>query len=195
MIEVIGGTRAGTGPADYLDHLNLLASHGFVIISQPSTQSGRQALDWILEQNESDGSMWYQKLDPDRVGRGGHSMGALQSFSESNDPRLKAAVLVCGGANGGSGAANMSYPTIFLGGQGESGTRNFAGDYAQVTGLSVFVTHSDTDHFYCARDNLGPWVAFMRWQFCGEEEKWKKEFMAGGAYCSGDWLECQTKNF
>jgi hypothetical protein len=149
----------------------------------------------MLAENEKSGSMWYQKLDPDRVARGGHSMGALQSFSESNDPRLKLAVLVCGGANGGSGAANMSYPTLFLGGQGEGGTVNFAGDYAEVTGLSVFVTHGSTDHIYCARDNLAPWVAFMRWQLCGEEAKWKQEFAPGGTYCMGDWNACMTKNF
>jgi hypothetical protein len=189
------GPGAGTGPREYLDHLNLLASQGFVIISQPSTQSGRAALDWILEENEKQGSMWYQKLDPDRVARGGHSMGALLSFSEADDDRLKLAVLVCGGANGGTGAANMSYPTIFLGGEGEGGTTNFRGDYAEVTGLSVFVTKTNTDHIYCARNNLGPWVAFMRWHLCGEEAKWKQEFMPGGAYCTGDWLECMTKNF
>jgi hypothetical protein len=186
------GPGAGTGPSNYLDHLNLLASQGFVIISQPSTQSGRQALDWILEENETMGSMWYQKLDPDRVARGGHSMGALQSFSEADDPRLKFAVLVCGGAGGGSGAGDMSYPTLFLGGEGEGGTVNFAGDYAQVTGLSVFVTKTNTGHVPCARNNLAPWVGFMRWQFCGED-KWKQEFMPGGAWCSGDWLACMTK--
>jgi hypothetical protein len=187
------GPGAGTGPSNYLDHLNLLASQGFVIISQPSTQSGTEALDWILEENETQGSMWYQKLDPDRVGRGGHSMGALLSFSEADDPRLKLAVLVCGGAGGGSGAADMSYPTIFLGGEGEGGTRNFAGDYAEVTGPSIFITKTSTDHIACARNNLGPWVAFMRWQFCGEE-KWKAEFMPDGTYCKAPWLACMTKN-
>jgi hypothetical protein len=188
------GPGAGTGPSNYLDHLNLLASQGFVIISQPSTQSGKAALDWILEENDKMGSMWYQKLDPDRVGRGGHSMGALQSLSESNDPRLKLSVLVCGGAGGGSGAANMSYPTIFLGGEGEGGTANFRGDYAEVTGLSIFVTKTSTDHIACARNNLAPWVAFMRWQFCGEEQ-WKAEFEPDGTYCKSPWLACMTKNF
>lgn len=188
------GPGAGTGPSNYLDHLNLLASHGFVVISQASTQSGKQALDWILKQNETEGSMWFGKLDPDRVGRGGHSMGALQSMSQADDDRLKLTVLVCGGASGGGGADKIDYPSIFLGGVGESGTRNFAGDYAEVKGLSVFVTHSDTDHIACARDNMGPWVAFMRWHLCGEEAKWKKEFMAGGTYCKSPWEACMTKS-
>jgi hypothetical protein len=187
------GPGAGTGPSNYLDHLNLLASHGFVIISQASTQSGKGALDWILAENEKEGSMWYGKLDPMRVGRGGHSMGALQSMSEADDDRLVLYVLVCGGAGGSSGADAIDEPTIFLGGQGLGDTTNFEGDYAEVTGPTVFIRHGMTDHIYCARDNLGPWVAFMRWNFCGEE-KWKKEFEPGGYYCMGEWEACETKN-
>jgi hypothetical protein len=187
------GPGAGTGPSNYLDHLNLLASHGFVIVSQASTQSGKGALDWILAENEKEGSMYYQKLDPERVGRGGHSMGALQSMSEADDDRLKLYVLVCGGAGGGGGADAIDNPTIFLGGTGLGDTRNFEGDYAETKGPTVFIRFGMTDHIYCARDNLGPWVAFMRWQFCGEE-KWKKEFEPGGFYCTGEWDECETKN-
>ena len=187
------GPGAGTGPAEYLDHLNLLASHGFVIISQASTQSGKGALDWILAENEKEGSMWSGKLDPMRVGRGGHSMGALQSMSEADDDRLILYVLVCGGAGGGGGADAIDNPAIFLGGEGLGDTTNFEPDYAEVTGPAVFIRHKDTDHIYCARDNLGPWVAFMRWNFCGED-KWKKEFEPGGYYCMGEWAECETKN-
>jgi len=187
------GPGAGTGPSNYLDHLNLLASHGFVVVSQASTNSGKAALDWILKENETSGSMWFGKLDPDRVARGGHSMGALQSMSESADPRLKLTVLVCGGAGGGGGAAKIDYPSIFLGGTGESGTRNFVADYGEVKGPSVFVTHTMADHISCARDNMGPWVAMMRWHLCGEEEKWKKEFQEGGTYCKSPWEACKTK--
>lgn len=188
------GPGAGTGPSNYLDHLNLLASYGFVVVSQASTNSGKAALDWILKQNETQGSMWFGKLDPDRVARGGHSMGALQSMSESADPRLKLTVLVCGGAGGGGGAAKIEYPSIFLGGTGESGTRNFVADYGEVKGPSVFVTHTMADHISCARDNMGPWVAMMRWHLCGEEEKWKKEFLEGGTYCKAPWEACKSKN-
>jgi hypothetical protein len=164
-----------------------------VIISQASTNSGREALTWILEENETMGSMFYQKLDPERVGRGGHSMGALQSMSESDDDRLMLYVLVCGGASGGGGAENIDDATIFLGGEGLSDTTNFEGDYAEVTGPTVFIRRKGTDHIQCARDNLAPWVAFMRWHFCGEE-KWKADFDSGGVYCTGDWAACETKN-
>jgi hypothetical protein len=100
--------------------------------------------------------------------------------------------LVCGGASGSGGADKISYPSIFLGGEGEGGTTNFQGDYAQVKGPSIFITKTDTDHIYCARNNLAPWVAFMRWNFCGED-KWKKEFAPDGTYCKAPWLACKTK--
>jgi len=153
----------------------------------------KASLDWILAENDKPDSVFYQKLDPNRVGTGGHSLGALETFQVAADPRLKLYVLVCGGANGGTGAADIHGPSIFLGGEGEGGTANFAGDYAEVTKApSVFVTKTNTDHIYCARNNLAPWVAFMRWNFCGEE-KYKAEFMPDGTYCKAPWLACMTK--
>jgi dienelactone hydrolase len=142
------------------------------------------------------GSTFYQKLDPKRVGIGGHSLGALETFQSASDPRAGLYVLVCGGSTSGTtGAANIHGPSIFLGGEGESGTTNFANDYKAITKApSVFVTKTSTDHIYCARNNLAPWVAFMRWQLCGED-KWKKEFAADGTYCKSPWLACQSKGF
>jgi hypothetical protein len=188
------GPGAGTGPSEYTDHLNLVASQGFVVISQASTNSGKAALDWILAENEKSGSMWYQKLDTTRVGRGGHSMGALQSFSEAADPRLTLYVLVCGGGNGTGGAANIHAPSIFLGGEGEGGTQNFEGDYAAIkTAPSYFVTKTMTDHIYCARNNLQPWIAFMRMTWCGDMQ-YQAELLDGGTFCKAPWLACKSKN-
>jgi hypothetical protein len=189
------GCGAGSQPSQYADHLNLLASYGFVVIANASgSMPAKASLDWILAENEKMGSMFYQKLDPKRVGTGGHSQGALETFGVASDPRLNLYVLVCGGSGSGTtGAANIHGPSIFLGGEGESGTTNFQADYKAITkGSSIFITKTMTDHIYCARNNLGPWVAFMRWNFCGED-KWKKEFMPDGTYCKAPWLACMTK--
>jgi hypothetical protein len=191
------GPGAGTGPDSYVDHLNLIASQGFVVISQSSTASGKAALDWILAENEKEGSMWKGKLDTTRVGQGGHSMGALLTFSESMNDKLSLYVLVCGGGNGTGGAADIHAPSIFLGGEGEGGTANFEGDYAAIkTAPSYFVTKTMTDHIYCARNNLAPWVAFMRMTWCGEADKakYQKELMDGGTFCKSPWLACKSKN-
>jgi hypothetical protein len=193
------GPGAGTQPSNYIDHLNRLASHGFVVISQASSGNGGPeiaALDWMIEQNDVDSSPFYQKLDTTKVGAGGHSLGSLTTMAMAADERLNLYVLVCGGCmsgNGGCGAADIHGPTVILGGDTDIGTPNYEGDYEEITSPVVFVTKADTGHVPCARNNLAPWVAFMRWQWCGEEQ-WAPEFNAGGEYCSTPW-ECKSKNF
>jgi hypothetical protein len=194
------GPGAFTQPSNYVDHLNHLASHGFVVISRASTNSGANAisdLDWIIAQNEVSGSPFHQKLDLDKVGAGGHSLGALMTMAIADDERLKLYVLVCGGCmsgNGGCGAADIHGPTVILGGDTDNpGTPNFEADFEEITTPVAFVIKDGTDHIQCARNNLSPWTAFMRWHFCGEEQ-WKEKFIAGGEYCTSPW-ECQSKGF
>ncbi|MDD9934815.1 MAG: hypothetical protein OXT09_14495 [Myxococcales bacterium] len=195
----VWGPGAGTGPSNYRDHLNRLASHGFVVISQPSSGSGgpeTAELDWLLGENDNSSSPFYQKLDPNRVGMGGHSLGSLTTMAMADDPRLSLYVLVCGGCmsgRGGCGAADIHGPTVILGGDGDIGTPNYDADYEEIQSPVVFLTKDSTGHIDCARNNLSPWVAFMRWQFCGEDQ-WQPDFFDGGEYCSSPW-ECRSKNF
>jgi hypothetical protein len=194
------GPGAGTAPSNYIDHLNRLASHGFVVISQPSSGSGtteKASLDWLIAENDRADSVFYQKLDTTKVGAGGHSLGALTTMAMAGDERLNLYVLVCGGCmsgRGGCGAADIHGPTVILGGDTDTGTPNFEGDYEEITSPVVFVTKTGTGHIPCARNNLAPWVAFMRWQFCGEEE-WKPRFFDGGEYCSNPWEACKSKGW
>src|SRR5690606_31693700 len=63
---VIWGPGAGTGPSNYEFHLRRIASHGFVVYSEPSTNSGREmtaAIDWLITQNGRSTSPYYQRLD------------------------------------------------------------------------------------------------------------------------------------
>jgi hypothetical protein len=192
------GPGAGTGPDRYVDHLNTLASHGIVVISQPSSGSGADeipALDWIIAQNEKSGSPFFGKLDTKKVGAGGHSLGSLTTMKMAKDPRLTVYVLVCGGSfsgTGGGGAADIHAPAIILGGDSDNpGTPNFEGDYKEIKTPAIFLTKNGTDHIACARNNLMPWTAFLRWNFYGED-KWKPNFLEGGEYCKTPW-KCKSK--
>ncbi len=191
------GPGAGTGPDRYVYHLNRLASHGFVVISQRSSGSGtteKASLDWLIAQNDKMDSPFYQKLDTSKVGAGGHSLGSLTTMAMAADPRLNLYVLVCGGCmsgRGGCGAADIHGPTIILGGDTDIGTPNYDADFDEIKSPVVFVIKDGTDHIQCARNNLAPWVAFMRWQWYGEE-KYKPDFLMNGAYCKTPW-ECRSK--
>ena len=144
------GPGAGTGPAEYTDHLNHLASHGFVIISQPSSGNGtteKASLEWLIEQNDTMGSPFFQKLDTKKVVMGGHSMGALTTFAMADFAPLTHYILVCGGSFGApTGADKIHGPTIILGGDTDSGTPNFEDDYAAIPTPVVFLIKSGTNH-------------------------------------------------
>ena len=192
------GPGAGTGPSNYRDHLNHLASHGFVIISQPSSGNGsteKPALEWLIKQNDTASSPFHQKLDTTKVVMGGHSMGALTTFAMADFKPITHYVLVCGGSFGApTGAQNIHGPTLILGGDTDSGTPNFDDDYAAIKTPVIFLVKNGTDHISCARNNMEPWAAWMRWQLYGET-KWKADFFAGGKYSKSPWRASRTKNF
>ena len=189
----------GSQPRDYVFHMNRIASHGFVVVADdaPLDASGskiKASIDWIIKENDRQGSDFYQKLDTMRIGIGGHSMGALNTLTGSADARVKASILVCGGGGGGAGAAKFHAPSLYLGGVGEMGTRNFEGDYAETPSPTAFLIKEDTDHILCARNNLAPWVAFLRWNLAGDT-KYKADFTdMSGTYCKSPWM-CRSKNW
>ena len=189
----------GSQPSNYVWHMNRIASHGFVVVADdaPLDASGskiKASMDWIIAENDREGSDFYQKLDTTRIGIGGHSMGSLNTLTASNDPRVKASILVCGGGRGGAGAAMFHSPSLYLGGVGEMGTVNYEGDYEETPAPTVFLIKEDTDHIYCARNNMAPWVGFLRWNLAGEE-KYKPDFTdMSGIYCKSPW-ECRSKNW
>jgi hypothetical protein len=103
-------------------HLIEVASHGYIAIApgeilsgpkapkppadaaQPSTppqgsdkratpEKMIAALDWILAENQRQGSPYYGKIDPALVTFSGHSCGGLIAMKAALDPRAKALVL------------------------------------------------------------------------------------------------------
>jgi len=103
-------------------HLIEIASHGFVAIAPGEIESGPkappkpaadaappaagpdsdkratpekmlEALDWILAENQREGSPFYGKIDPTEVAFSGHSCGGLIAMKAALDPRAKVLVL------------------------------------------------------------------------------------------------------
>ena len=78
----------GTGilPEKYPSVFNHLASWGFIVIGNddPGTWSGESAektLDWLLHENEREGSVFFQKVDTSNIGIVGHSQGGVGTFN------------------------------------------------------------------------------------------------------------------
>lgn len=83
--------------AGYSPLLSSLAGYGFVIIASNSTWTATtptnkvqtRALDYAKALNEDQNSIFYQRLDLDKIGAMGHSQGAMATKNAESDPRIK----------------------------------------------------------------------------------------------------------
>jgi pimeloyl-ACP methyl ester carboxylesterase len=86
--------------AGYAPLLSAVASYGFVVIASNSTWTNSsntnmvqlRALDYAKALNEDSKSIFYQKLDMEKIGAMGHSQGAAATNVADADPRVKAVI-------------------------------------------------------------------------------------------------------
>jgi pimeloyl-ACP methyl ester carboxylesterase len=87
----------------YAGLLATVASYGFVVIAANSrfTDAGNKemlrALDLAKALNEQEGSVFYKRLNLEKVGAMGHSQGSSATANASSDPRIKSVILWNGG--------------------------------------------------------------------------------------------------
>lgn len=109
---------AGAFPDAYLVFLQRLASHGFVTLSYNSTASGTNlvdAIDWLIAENERDGSVLYGMLDTSKVAAGGHSAGSLATYEMADDPRLTTTLHMSGGSfNPSTDVPRLRVPALMV---------------------------------------------------------------------------------
>jgi hypothetical protein len=85
----------------YAPLLATVASYGFVIVASNSTFTATaptdtvqlRALDYAKALNEDSKSIYYQKLDMDKIGAMGHSQGSMATIASASDSRIKALIL------------------------------------------------------------------------------------------------------
>lgn len=83
---VVFANGTGVGASKYKALFQHLASWGFIVLGNedPSTCTGASAeatLVWLLEQNSDPDSVFYQKVDTERIGISGHSQGGVAVFN------------------------------------------------------------------------------------------------------------------
>jgi hypothetical protein len=91
----------------YAPLLATVASYGFVIFASNSTWTATaptdkvqlRALDYAQYLNALPSSMFYHKLNLDKIGAMGHSQGSQATANASSDPRIKALMFFSGGTS------------------------------------------------------------------------------------------------
>ena len=120
----------------YASFLATVASHGFVIFAANSrfTDAGNnemlRALDLAKAENENESSVFYQKLDLDKVGAMGHSQGAGATVNAARDPRIKAVILW-------NGPGSASKPFLAVSGDRDIGGHTPTSMASTVMGASL----------------------------------------------------------
>jgi hypothetical protein len=193
------GCGGGSNPEAYRDHMSRIASHGFIVESHVSTGEAadhKAAIDWLIKQNETAGSPYYQKLNTAKIASGGHSMGSVATFANAPDPRLTTTIHVSGGSFDGNGFMSLKKPAAyFCGADDNLAGDNCKRDYANTTNVPVFLTMiAGVDHIYAARESLALQVAWLRWHLNDEPER-KAEFVGTGCeFCKGKFMS-MSKNW
>ncbi len=192
------GCGAGTNPDSYVDHGNRIASHGFVVVIETSTNSGEElvdAIDWLTQQNSSRLSPFNGKLNLNKVAAGGHSRGSIGTFAIADDPRLTTTVHVAGGSFDGDGPDNLRNPAIYISGEDDLALSNCERDYQNTDNVPVFFTVMEgVDHMAAAREGLPAIIAWLRWHLYDETDRRGDFLDAGGEFTVGMW-DSQSKNW
>lgn len=88
LVVIANGT--GVTASKYKVFFKHLASWGFVVIGNEdensrSGESSSKSLDYILRLNEDKNSIFYNKIDTDNIGIGGHSQGGVGTINAVNN--------------------------------------------------------------------------------------------------------------
>lgn len=80
LIVVVNGSN--TAALNYEPYFERLASWGFVVVGNDNRQAGTgistsQTLDYMLEQNQNPGNLFYEKIDTQNIGIAGYSQGGV----------------------------------------------------------------------------------------------------------------------
>jgi hypothetical protein len=198
----VWGTGATSVPRQYTDHFNLIASHGFVVIS-PNTGSVnarlmKAALDWIIAQDTARGSKFNGKLDTKKIAMGGHSLGSVSTFdAEATETRLTTTIHIAGGSFDGRGSSKVKTPTAYIcGAAGDIAGPQCETDFRNMRagGPPLFFSMlQGAGHIDAARKALPGMVGWLRWQLAGETQH-KAKFSTGGEFFQGIW-KSQVKNW
>lgn len=194
----IWGPGGGSDPSYYQDVMTRIASHGFVVYSEASSNSGSEmkaGIDWLISQNSNPSSVYYNKLDTSRIAAGGHSLGSVAAYGVASDPRITTTIHVDGGSLDGNGASKMRKPTALICGLDDNlaldNTRN---DYNKATVPVWMGLMKGVDHGTGPKYALPATLAWLRWHLAEETER-KSMFIGSDAYFNKGIWQSQSKNW
>ena len=183
---VVWGNGNGSSPDDYAGLLQHFASWGFVVAAPTSGAVGDgadmvRALVYLTAQHRTPGSVFYNRLDTDRVAAAGHSRGAVGALNMANKTAGKVSTVMTVALPNPerirSGEqfhlSQIRVPVLFFG----AGTDDIAtpaslrGYYQQAPAGAVLAVRTQAEHSSVQGDGdgfRGYLTAWLRYQLLGD---------------------------
>ena len=207
LVWMNGATGSTSFYQNMLEHF---ASHGFFVVADkmsggnhdPEIVEQDVAIDWVLAEAARSDSPYFGKIDPERLGIAGHSLGSVGSFANAGHAAVKSSIHWSGGLTGNPVGAEESWlqlikaPAAFLCGGAEArALPRCSGDFDNApAGVPIFygtiegVGHTDV----FGERNGGQWgraaIAWWRLTLAGDESF--RSWFAGPdcELCKAPWM-------
>ncbi len=201
---VVWANGTACAPGLYWNALCALASKGYVVVASSETMSASgdsqiKQIDYILGENANADSIFYKKIDTNKIGAAGHSQGGRSTVNAAKkDSRIKASVSIAG-SNTSSERTGITTPTLFLTGTLDlvvlssmwvKPTYNKAegpAAYASLVGgiHTSVITNYERIIYYTAK-----WMD----AYLNDDQNAKRVFMSGGElYQDSSWRDVNSK--
>ena len=193
-------------PALYHSLLSKIAAGGYIVVTNTNMMSGDgkaqiSSIDFILKQNDNPGSVFYQKVDTQRIAAAGHSQGGRSAVNAAAADSRIDCVLSIAGSNYTSEAKKLSTPAFFVAGGADTmvlASLWVKPAYNNCKGPAVYASLKGALHTRCctnASDYAGYALAWF--------DAWLKDdandlavFRKGGALSrDSSWKDFSTKGF
>ncbi|WP_233215739.1 endo-1,4-beta-xylanase [Rhodopirellula bahusiensis] len=188
---------------EHKNFLNEIASHGYIVLGigpldqlQQRGEASRQrtsssqllaALDWIIAQDATERSIYFEKIDTTKVAAMGMSCGGLQAIEISGDPRITTTV-VCNSGVLPTQSPMAAMPNLtkddlgkfhgpvlyIMGGPSDIAYKNAINDFSRVDHVPIVMTNLDVGHGGTYRRPHGGKyspvaIAWLDWHLKGEQ--------------------------
>ena len=162
---------------------------GVEVPPPPMTKDGdmQTAINWAIAENDRKGSVYFHKLNPDKIAVMGQSCGGLQAIANSGDPRVKTSIIWNSGTfpDGGIGAkisgatkeslSKFHAPVAYIaGGPHDAAFVNAIDDIKHIDGVPVFFGWINSGHGGTYNHPGGGrfepvGVAWLKWRLNGDK--------------------------
>lgn len=108
----------------YENLLNELAKGGYIVIANTETMSADgtaqlASVDFLINQGKDSSSIFYNKINADKIGLAGHSQGGRSSVNAAATDSRVDCVVSFAGSNFKEEAEKLNAPTFFIGGSAD----------------------------------------------------------------------------